>query len=67
MEPPIDQVLAEKTEVLFNVELDKMDLPPMTTQAFDTIICAECGEVIVGRYARVKHGKIVWKPYAENM
>jgi formylmethanofuran dehydrogenase subunit E len=32
---------------------------------FDTIICAECGEVTVERYARLKHGKIVCQPCAE--
>ena len=44
-----------------------MKLPPMPPHAFDTIICAECGEVTVERYARVKHGKIVCQPCAEKI
>jgi formylmethanofuran dehydrogenase subunit E len=68
VEPLIDQVLSEKTEVLFKVEpIKEMKLPPMAPHAFDTIICAECGEVTVERYARVKHGKIVCQPCAEKM
>ena len=39
----------------------------MPPHAFDTIICAECGEVTVERYARVKHGKIVCQPCAEKI
>jgi formylmethanofuran dehydrogenase subunit E len=66
--PLIDQVLAEKTEVLFTVEpVKEMKLPPMTPHAFDTILCAECGEVTVERYARVKKGKIVCIPCAEKI
>ena len=68
VEPLIDQVLSEKTEVLFKVEpVKEMKLPPMAPHAFDTIICAECGEVTVERYARVKHGKIVCQPCAEKI
>jgi formylmethanofuran dehydrogenase subunit E len=60
VEPLIDQVLAEQTEVLFKVEpIKEVKLPPMLPHAFETIICAECGEVTVERYARVKHGKNV--------
>ena len=67
-EPLIDQVLAEKTEVLFKIEpLQEVKLPPMPPHAFDTVICAECGEVTVERYARVKHGKIVCIPCAEKL
>lgn len=67
VEPLIDQVLAEKTEVLFTVEpVKEMKPPPMAPHAFDTIFCAECGEVTVERYARVKHGKIVCIPCAEK-
>lgn len=68
VEPLIDQVLAEKTEVLFKIEeIKEMKLPPMVPHAFDTIICAECGEVTVERYARVKQGKIVCQPCAEKV
>ena len=68
VEPLIDQVLAEKTEVLFTIEpVKEMKLPPMALHAFDTVICAECGEVTVERYARVKHGKIVCIPCSEKL
>ena len=67
VEPLIEQVLAEKTEVLFTVEpVIEMKLPPMAPHAFDTILCAECGEVTVERYARVNHGKIVCIPCSEK-
>ena len=67
VEPLIDQVLAEKTGVLFTVEpVKETKLPPMAPHAFDTIICADCGEVTVERYARVKHGKIVCIPCSEK-
>jgi formylmethanofuran dehydrogenase subunit E len=67
VEPLIDQVLSEKSEVLFKIEpIQEMKLPPMAAHAFDTIICAECGEVTVERYARVKQGKIVCIPCAEK-
>lgn len=67
VEPLIDQVLAEKTEVLFKIEpIKEVKLLPMQPHAFDTVICAECGEVTVERYARVKHGKIVCQPCAEK-
>ena len=68
VDPLVDQVLAEKTEVLFNIEpVKEVKIPPMLPHAFDTILCAECGEVTVERYARVKHGKIVCQPCAEKM
>ena len=68
VEPLIDQVLAEETEVLFKIELVKeMKLPPMAPHAFDTLLCTECGEVTVERYARVKHGKIVCIPCSEKV
>ena len=68
VEPLIDQVLAEKTEVLFKIEpIKEVKLPPMAPHAFDTVLCAECGEVTVERYARLKHGKIVCIPCAEKL
>jgi formylmethanofuran dehydrogenase subunit E len=67
VEPLIDKVLSEKTDVLFKVEpIKQTQVPPMPPHAFDTILCAECGEVTVERYARVKHGKIVCMPCAEK-
>lgn len=68
VEPLIDQVLAEKTEVLFTIgPIKGIKLPPMVPHAFETILCAECGEVTVERYARVKHGKTVCIPCAEKL
>jgi formylmethanofuran dehydrogenase subunit E len=68
VEPLIDQMLAEKTEVLFKIEpIRDFKLLPMQPHAFDTIICAECGEVTVERYARVKNGKILCQPCAEKL
>ena len=68
VEPLIDRVLSEKTDVLFKVEpIQQSTVPPMTPHAFDTIICTECGEVTVERYARVKHGMIVCMPCAEKV
>jgi formylmethanofuran dehydrogenase subunit E len=67
VEPLIDKVLAESVDVLFKVEpIQETKLPPPAPHAFETIVCAECGEVTVERYARVKHGKIVCQPCAER-
>ena len=66
--PLIDVVLAEQVDVLFKVEpIKQAQVSPMAPHAFDTIICAECGEVTVERYARVKHGKVVCMPCAEKV
>jgi len=66
--PLIDAVLAEQVDVLFKVEpIKQTQVPPMPPHAFDTILCAECGEVTVERYARVKHGKVVCMPCAEKV
>ncbi len=68
VEPLIEQVLAEKTDVLFKIgPIQEVKLPPMLPHAFDTLICAECGEVTVERYARLKHGKIVCIPCSEKL
>ncbi len=67
-EPLIDKVLADPVDTLFNVEpVKQMTLPPAPPHAFDTIVCAECGEMAVERYARVKQGKIVCMPCAEKV
>jgi formylmethanofuran dehydrogenase subunit E len=66
-EPLIDLVLADPVEQLFEVSPpQQVQLPPTLPHAFDTIVCAECGEMAVERYARVKHGKIVCMPCAER-
>ncbi|MGO9412583.1 MAG: FmdE family protein [Spirochaetia bacterium] len=67
-EPMIDTVLSDPVETLFTVEpVKQVTLPQMLPHAFDTIICAECGEMAVERYARVKHGKIVCMPCADKV
>lgn len=68
VEPLIDKVLVERVDVLFKVEPIQQTKPsPMQPHAFDTIICADCGEVTVERYARVKNGKLVCAPCAEKV
>jgi formylmethanofuran dehydrogenase subunit E len=67
VEPLIDAVLSDPTEKLVKVEpIKHVPLLPMKPHAFDTIICASCGEVTVERYARVKSGKVVCAPCAEQ-
>ena len=68
VEPLIDKVLNESADVLFKIEpIKETKLPPMPPHAFDTMLCAECGEVTVERYARVKHSQIVCIPCAEKI
>lgn len=65
VEPLIDQVLSEKTDVLFNIgPIQEVKLPPMQPHDFNTFICPACGEVTVERYARVKNGQILCMPCA---
>ncbi|MHB9032101.1 MAG: FmdE family protein, partial [Anaerolineae bacterium] len=67
-EPLIDKILGDSAESLFKIEpVKEMKLPAAAPHAFDTILCAECGEVTVERYARVKHGKIVCIPCSEKL
>ena len=67
VDPLIEVVLAESVDVLFKIEpIQRVTLPPMQPTAFDAVICAECGEVTVERYARVKRGQIVCIPCAEK-
>lgn len=68
VEPMIEAVLSAPTEALFSVEpVKEQRLPAARPHDFNTIICAECGEVAVERYARVKQGKIVCIPCAEKV
>lgn len=68
VEPLVESVLSSPTEALFIVEpVKQKELPPPRPHDFNTIICAECGEVAVERYARVKNGKIVCMPCAEKV
>ena len=67
VEPLIEAVLEDPTDVLFKISpVTEYKVPSMLPHAFDTIICSECGEVVVERYARVKGGKIVCIPCAQK-
>ena len=67
VDPLVENVLSAPTETLFAVEPVKIyPLPAPRPHDFNTVICAECGEVTVERYARVKHGQIVCIPCAEK-
>jgi formylmethanofuran dehydrogenase subunit E len=67
IEPAMDFILAEATENLFKVgPVQEVKRTPGRAHDFNTIICAECGEVAVERYARVKNGKVVCMPCAEK-
>lgn len=67
VEPLVESVLSSPTEALFIVEpIKQQELSPARPHDFNTIICSECGEVAVERYARVKNSKIVCMPCAEK-
>ena len=67
-EPLIETMMSAPTEAMFIVEAVKeYNLPAPRPHDFNTIICAECGEVAVERYARVKNGKVVCMPCAEKV
>jgi formylmethanofuran dehydrogenase subunit E len=67
VEPLVDRTLSDPTEALFIVEPVRQAEPPaMKAHSFDTVLCGECGETVVERYARVKHGKVVCMPCAEK-
>ncbi len=66
--PMVDFVLAEPAENLFIIEAVKeMKLPAGRPHDFNTQVCAECGEIMVERYARIKNGKTVCIPCAEKL
>jgi formylmethanofuran dehydrogenase subunit E len=63
----VDFVLAEATENLFMVEpVKEIKLTAGRPHDFNTQVCTECGEIMVERYARLKNGKVVCIPCAEN-
>ncbi len=67
IEPAMDFILAESTANLFNIgPVQEVKVTPGRAHDFNTFICAECGEVAVERYARVKNGKVVCMPCAEK-
>jgi formylmethanofuran dehydrogenase subunit E len=66
IEPAMDFILEESNENLFNIgPVHEVNVTPGRPHDFNTIICADCGEVAVERYARVKNGRVVCMPCAE--
>jgi formylmethanofuran dehydrogenase subunit E len=64
--PLVDFILSSPIESLFLVgPVMEGKAPAGRPHDFNTIICQECGETTVERYARVKDGKIVCMPCAE--
>ncbi len=67
VDPMVKMMLSAPAESLFQIgEVVEITLPKPRPHDFNTITCAECGEVAVERYARVKNGKIVCQPCAEK-
>lgn len=67
IEPNVDFILASADADLFQIgPVTETKLSAGRPHDFSTIICAECGEVAVERYARVKDGRIVCMPCAEK-
>jgi len=68
VDPMVEMVLSAPAESLFQIgEVVENTPPKLRTQDFKTITCAECGEVAVERYARVKNGRVVCMPCAEKV
>lgn len=67
VEPYVDFILCAQPVELFKIgEVVEMKLPAGRPHDFNTVICTECGEVAVERYARIKDGKVVCMPCAEK-
>jgi len=65
--PLVEFILSSPIDSLFDVGEVTEGTPPISRpHDFNTVICAECGETAVERYARVKNGKIVCMPCAEK-
>jgi formylmethanofuran dehydrogenase subunit E len=65
--PLVDFILSSPTESLFQVGPVIEGKPPVgRPNDFNTIICDECGETVVERYARFKNGKVACMPCAEK-
>jgi formylmethanofuran dehydrogenase subunit E len=67
VEPLVDFMLATPAEQLFEIGQVTVEQPAKgRPHDFNTFVCAECGEATVERYARIKQGKVVCIPCAEN-
>jgi formylmethanofuran dehydrogenase subunit E len=65
--PLVDFIMSSPTETLFEVDPVIDGKPPVgRPHYFNTIICEECSETAVERYARVKNGMIVCMPCADK-
>lgn len=65
--PLVEFILSSPIDSLFDVGKVTDGKPPIgRPHDFNTVICEECGETAVERYARVKNGKIVCMPCAEK-
>ncbi len=68
VDPLVEMMLSAPAESLFQIgEVVEITLPKPRPHDFNTITCAECGEVAVERYARVKNGQVVCMPCAEKV
>jgi formylmethanofuran dehydrogenase subunit E len=66
--PLVDFILSSPVNSLFEVGVVMEGKTPVgRPHDFNTIVCEECGETTVERYARVKNGKIVCIPCAEKI
>lgn len=64
-EPLIEMMLAVPADEIFDIgPIAEATLPPARPHDFNTVICAQCGEVVVERYARIKNGQVVCMPCA---
>lgn len=67
IDPAIDFILAEPDEMLFTISpVQEIRLTPGRPHDFNTHICEKCGEIMVERYARIKDGKTLCIPCAEQ-
>jgi len=67
VDPAVEFILAEPVEKLFKIApVAEVKVTPGRAHDFNTFICAECGEVAVERYARIKNGKVVCMPCSQN-
>jgi formylmethanofuran dehydrogenase subunit E len=67
VEPYVDYILCAQPVELFKIDaVTEMKLPAGRPHDFNTIVCTECGEVAVERYARIKNGQVVCMPCAEK-
>jgi len=68
VDPLVEMMMSAPAEALFNIgEVMEIKLPTPRPHDFNTITCAECGEVAVERYARVKNGRVVCMTCAEKV